>query len=185
MATDTKTEGDVAPPKPEEPSSMFRSADKVAAADPQLVCLSYANTPDKARLYANPTFLRVHSGVLRNLLEDISARTGNQQPSSSSCSTPTATTTSGSNSSSPAVEVRSAVAEAEDLFFTIPLAEDDCTAMEEALYIMYHSLPLYEMSWESAARLVVLADKYDIPSIMGKHNDQSEHVCYYYGWPLL
>lgn len=82
--------------------------------------------------------------MLANVLEDASH--SQQQPD------PTAAGASNSSSSS-----------IQD--FTVPLDDPDTTAWEEALSLMYPSVPLFEISWANAARLLLLADKYDMPCL--------------------
>jgi hypothetical protein len=50
---------------------------------------------------------------------------------------------------------------------SIPLDEEDSAAWEEALGIMHHK-PVCDITWENAARLLVLADKYDVACIIGR-----------------
>ena len=51
---------------------------------------------------------------------------------------------------------------------SIPLDDEDCTAWEGALNIMYPTCPLFKVTWDNAERLLLLADKYDMPGITGK-----------------
>ncbi|WIA28364.1 hypothetical protein OEZ86_010911 [Tetradesmus obliquus] len=52
---------------------------------------------------------------------------------------------------------------------TIPLDDADCSAWEDALSLMYPAVPLLQVTWGNAARLLLLADKYDMPAV-------TEHV---------
>ena len=53
---------------------------------------------------------------------------------------------------------------------SIPLDDEDCTAWEEALKLMYPSRTVFKVTWDNAERLLLLADKYDMPGITGNAN---------------
>ncbi|KAF6263150.1 hypothetical protein COO60DRAFT_1492148 [Scenedesmus sp. NREL 46B-D3] len=52
---------------------------------------------------------------------------------------------------------------------SIPVDDADSSAWEDALSLMYPAVPLFQVTWGSAARLLLLADKYDMPAV-------AEHV---------
>lgn len=93
-------------------------------------------------LFAHPAFLSSWSGVLRNVLEDIS--------------TPQA-----------AVDAAVEIGPVATPYITIPLDDKDAIAWEDALALMHPSRQLFKMTWDSARRLLLLAHKYDMPAITG------------------
>ena len=118
--------------------------------DAGLVQLSFPKSADKTSLYAHATVLGLWSKVLRNVLEDTSSQ------DSGSPGTPQTTVAASSPPSSRQIR-------------TIELDDErDCTAWEEAVQLMYPSVPLFTITWENAERLLPLADKYDMPCIIGK-----------------
>jgi hypothetical protein len=98
---------------------------------------------DSCALYAHSALLCAWSGVLRHVLEDVQEQV----------------TTPGR--SKPSNEVTAG-------FVDIPLDDSDTAAWEEALALMHPSRQLFKMSWESAARLLLLARKYDMPAVTGE-----------------
>jgi hypothetical protein len=118
--------------------------------DAGLVQLSFPKSAHKSSLYVHETVLGIWSSVLRNVLED----TSNQRCSSTPQTPPTAAATSAASSGGP---VR-----------TIELDDESCAAWVEALQLMYPSVPLFTITWDNAERLLPLADKYDMPCIIGE-----------------
>jgi len=96
-------------------------------------------------LYAHPAFLAAWSGVLHSVLEDATADLAQQQLLPPDC-TP---------------------------HITVPLDDTDTAAWEDALSLMHPSRQLFQMDWDSAARLLLLAHKYDMPAITGEIAAQS------------
>lgn len=108
----------------------------------RIVRLSFNNS-DVCALYAHPAFLCAWSGVLRNVSEDVQEEVvtpGRSKPSSQGAAA----------------------------FVDIPLDDSDTAAWEDALALMHPSRQLFRMTWDKAARLLLLAHKYDMPAITGE-----------------
>ena len=114
------------------------------ARETNLVQLSFPRSADKANLYATQGMLKAWSKVLANCLEDAQMNQNAASGSSKGGASPSDIVTS-----------------------SIPLDDEDCTAWVDALKLMYPSRPLFEVTWENAERLLLLADKYDMPGITG------------------
>eukprot|EP00878_Enallax_costatus_P013180 GHUV01013777.1.p1 GENE.GHUV01013777.1~~GHUV01013777.1.p1 ORF type:complete len:363 (+),score=89.05 GHUV01013777.1:684-1772(+) len=119
-----------------------------------LVRLDFATGPDKTPLYAHEAYLMSASGVLRSLLEyDEDAEEDAAEPSAKVART--------SDCSD---------AKAARLRAIIPLQDDSTIAWEEALSLLYPSTMMSaKVTWDNAERLLLLADRYDMPCI-------TEHV---------
>ena len=93
-------------------------------------------------LYVKPSVLRSFSRVLEGMLDSCQQEAG---------------------------EGSSGKASSSDPHLTVPLdgADDDPLAWDDALGVMYGTLrgAPFEVDWDSAERLLVLADKYDMPGV--------------------
>lgn len=109
-----------------------------------VVCLEFRQCGGRS-LYAHPAFLAAWSGVLHSVLEDATVDPAQQQLLPPGC-TP---------------------------HITIPLEDTDTAAWEDALSLMHPSRQLFQMDWDSAARLLLLAHKYDMPAVTGELEAES------------
>jgi hypothetical protein len=114
----------------------------------------YFNSCDGRALYVHPAFLSAWSGVLRDLLEGL----GMQEADTAS---------QHDQSSKPRMQHGFESAG----YVTIPLDDTETAAWEDALALMHPSPQLFWVSWDSAARLLLLAHKYDMPAITGEGHD--------------
>lgn len=119
----------------------------------RLVRLQFTNCNGMC-LYAHPVFLSAWSGVLRSLLEDVQE-----------VSTPRSSNNFNNSNSD------------QDRYITVPLDDSETAAWEDALALMHPSRQLLKISWDSAARLLLLARKYDMPAITGGHGQLGELNC--------
>ena len=114
-------------------------------------------------LFAHPFTLRACSGVMAALLESCGG--GGDKDSGGKGSGDGG---GGGGKESSCNKASTGAADIDPLL-TVPLCADgdDLMAWDEALTLMYgvaHG-PVFEVGWESAGRLLVLADKYDMPGI--------------------
>lgn len=117
-----------------------------------LVRLDFIKTPDRLALYAHEAYLMSASGVLRDLLTEDEAASGAQGPQSKIART-------SDSSDAKAARVRA----------IIPLHDESVTAWEETLSLLYPSTMFTaKVTWENAERLLLLADRYDMPCITGE-----------------
>lgn len=134
---------------PTDPGSPFKSKQLVIqqAGKLGLVQLSFARTPEMSVLYAHFPYLIASSGVLRGILEEQDCQ---HQPAK----------VARSNSS----------ADIADAYTTqIPLDDEDTAAWECVLSMLYpHTVLQARVTWENAQGLLLLADKYDIPMVLGE-----------------
>jgi hypothetical protein len=123
------------------PASRFKSKQQMidAAGSEGLVRLHFAASKDKSNLYAHKSFLRCCSGVMKNLLDEESSLVSapqQQQPSK------VAKLQAGSSASAAAAAAAAAAAKAADASLPLlPMPDDDTTAWEEALALMYPMPP--------------------------------------------
>jgi hypothetical protein len=119
------------------PASRFRSQQQMidAAGSEGLVCLHFAASKDKSNLYVHKSFLRCCSGVMKSLLDEESSLVSapqQQQPSK------VAKLQAGSSAAAAAA----AAAKAADASLPVlPMPDEDVTAWEEALALMYPMPP--------------------------------------------
>lgn len=141
----------------------FRSHQDMAAlaGTATLVCLQFSNAPEQNTLYAHAPQLMTISGVLRCLLlahEEATAAAAVQQQA------PCSYTAANSNSANP----QSAIPQA------IPLDEPNTKSWETVLSMLYPQTMLgvdaaVATDATAAEALLLLADKYDMPMVTGKH----------------
>jgi hypothetical protein len=137
-------------PDPTSPFGSLAHVQGLSGPHAGLVQLSFSKSAHKRSLYVHETVLGIWSSVLRNVLEDTST-----QSCSSTPQTPRNAAAASSPSSSGPIR-------------TIQLDDESCTAWVEALQLMYPSVPLFTITWDNAERLLPLADKYDMPCIIGE-----------------
>jgi hypothetical protein len=117
-------------------ASRFRSKQQMidAAGSEGLVCLHFAASKDKSNLYAHKSFLRCCSGVMKSLLDEESSLVSapqQQQPSK------VPKLQAGSSAAAAAAAARAA----DPVLPVLPMPDEDTTAWEEALALMYPMSP--------------------------------------------
>lgn len=146
---------------------MASSSSRCAFSDPEyvkeLTCSNstivelYFNGCDGRALYVHPAFLSAWSGVLRDLLEGLDLHE--------------ADTTSQHDQ---ITKRRMQQGDQSSRYVTIPLDDTDTAAWEYAMALMHPCPQLFKVSWDSAASLLLLAHKYDMPAVTGEAHT---HLC--------
>lgn len=128
---------------------MIQQAGKIG-----LIELRFPKAPERSTIYAHTSYLIASSGVLRCLLQDQDEVPQRQAKK--------ARTDSSANDAISGLEPIEAVQD-------IPLDDEKTSAWEAALSLHYPGTMLQaKVTWDNAADLLLLADKYDMPVVMGK-----------------